>query len=340
MHNWKPDSTKSKIVRYNDTITTVSNTKYLLSPADITPFKTPLPSPLIDFKLDTTDPKLYRPFRHGQNFITMGIRKMNWNEWIEMDSNFLRYHDRKVLELEKDLSAHVAYVDNAVTRDGCFEMYEELTQYLTHRYPDFYKLENNVLSNSLTGETFRFPAESPTEALATSAKLVQDDLVLMVKNDDGHYHLDAASVCLPGFWRVHEKFRMSLDTLHIEAGVPHYQEKLMKSMNKFFHRLRPEDPVIRNNVSFFQSFRRISLLFNQKEMGPLLIEEYAVLHPTRRRPPLVPPHGRPEQHKRRLLGHGRLYEPENRRHPFPLRAPVAAPAAALRCADVYNSYVL
>ena len=72
---------------------------------------------------------------------------------------------------------------------------------------------------------------------------MQDDLVLMVENDgqssysttnrttgllsypDGQYHLDAASVCLPGFWRVSEKFRMLLDTLHtlhIEAGVPHY----------------------------------------------------------------------------------------------------------------------
>jgi len=67
---------------------------------------------------------------------------------------------------------------------------------------------------------------------------------------DGEYHLDAGAVCLPGFWRLGEKFRMSLDTLHIEAGVPHYQEKLMKSMNRFFDRMTPEQPVIRNNVSF------------------------------------------------------------------------------------------
>lgn len=194
----------------------------------------------------------------------MGIRKMNWDEWIEMDSNFMRYHDTKVSELEKDLSAHVQYVDNAVTRDACFEVYEELTKYLTHRYPEIYQLNGNVLSNSLTNERFQYPAKTPTEAMATAAKLVQDDLVLMVLNDDGHYHLDAGAVCLPGFWRLHEKYRMSLDTLHIEAGVPHYKEKLMKSMNKFFHRLRPEDPVIRNNVSLtihFWEFDGVSLTF-------------------------------------------------------------------------------
>jgi hypothetical protein len=43
---------------------------------------------------------------------------------------------------------------------------------------------------------------------------------------------------------------MSLDTLHIEAGVPHYQEKLQKAMNRFFKNMKPENPVIRNNVSF------------------------------------------------------------------------------------------
>jgi hypothetical protein len=65
---------------------------------------------------------------------------------------------------------------------------------------------------------------------------------------DGQYHIDAAAVCLPGFWRLEEKFRMSLDTLHFEANVPHYGAKLQKPMNRFFKNLSPEKPVIRNNV--------------------------------------------------------------------------------------------
>jgi hypothetical protein len=65
---------------------------------------------------------------------------------------------------------------------------------------------------------------------------------------DGHYHLDAGAVCLPGFWRLREKFRMSLDTLHFEAAVPHYAEKLQKSMNRFFKTLPAARPVVRNNV--------------------------------------------------------------------------------------------
>ena len=52
----------------------------------------------------------------------------------------------------------------------------------------------------------------------------------------------------PGFWRLKEKFRMSLDTLYIEARVPHYQERLQKSLNRFFEKLPVEKPVTRNNV--------------------------------------------------------------------------------------------
>ncbi|KAK7187854.1 hypothetical protein DPSP01_010899 [Paraphaeosphaeria sporulosa] len=214
---------------------------------EIRPFKTPLPEPARSYKLELTEPKLYRPFRHGKNFVTMGIRKMDWNEWIEMDSNFVRYHDIKVKQLDKDIDAHVGYVDNEVTRLACFEVYEELTQYLTHRFPEMFSLKDGTLRNSVTKEEFPYPASTPKEAMATSAKLIQDDIALMVMNDDGQYHLDAGAVCLPGFWRLKEKFRMSLDTLHIEAGVPHYQEKLMKSMNRFFARMTPDQPVIRNN---------------------------------------------------------------------------------------------
>lgn len=130
---------------------------------------------------------------------------MTWDEWIEMDSNFIPYHDRKVSELEKDLKAHVDYVDNEITRLACFEVLDELTQYLTHRYPEIFELGGNTIRNLVTGEDFPYPAgewqssriwpmhlyfltdirltANPTQAMATAAKLVQDDLVLMVEND-------------------------------------------------------------------------------------------------------------------------------------------------------------
>jgi hypothetical protein len=124
------------------------------------PFVTPVPEPDLDFDPVARTPKPYRPFRHGPNFITMGIRKMDWNNWIEMDSYFLRYHETKAAELKKDFNEHIKYVDNEVTKHACFELYEELVQYLVHRYPKVFRLSANTVHNALTGETFRFPART------------------------------------------------------------------------------------------------------------------------------------------------------------------------------------
>lgn len=141
----------------------------------------------------------------------MGIRKMSWDEWIELDSNFLPYHDRKFSELGKDINAHVHYVNNAVTRLVCFEVLEELTRYLTHRYPDVFQLSGNVIRNTVTKKDYPYPASesaisnasarrltknllgSPTEAMATAAKLVHDDLALMIDNDGELRQLQAHS---------------------------------------------------------------------------------------------------------------------------------------------------
>lgn len=129
----------------------------------------------------------------------MGIRKLDWNDWIEMDTNFLPYHATKVAELEKDLAAHVQCADDERTRDACYETLEELVRFLTHRYPKVFWLDGGRLGNEATGEVFSWPAGecgfveelsgadvllgSPTEGLVVAAKLVQDDIILMVERD-------------------------------------------------------------------------------------------------------------------------------------------------------------
>ena len=128
------------------------------SPDPENDFETPAPNPTAYTPNDLATPQPYRPFRHGPNFITMGIRKVDWDNLIEMDANFLRYHDTKAKELEKDFHAHVQFLDTPTVRDACFEVFEELTKFLTRRYPKIFKLEGGVLHNFATGEAFPYPA--------------------------------------------------------------------------------------------------------------------------------------------------------------------------------------
>ena len=104
------------------------------------------------------------------------------------------------------------------------------------------------ITNLATNESFNITTRPlPEDPMATSARLIQDDLALMIERPDGDYYLLAGAILLPGFWRLQDKFGMRLSEIHTSGDVPQYKEKLEKGMMNFFRRLRPEDPVLRNN---------------------------------------------------------------------------------------------
>jgi len=117
-------------------------------------FITPKPVPLADFDLSKAEPIRYRPFKHGVHPITMGIRTLDWNQWIEMDRNFIRYHDAKCEQLGRNVDAHVKYVDDPVTVMACYEVLDELVRYLTGRYPTVFEMQGGRLANKATKEIF------------------------------------------------------------------------------------------------------------------------------------------------------------------------------------------
>lgn len=104
------------------------------------------------------------------------------------------------------------------------------------------------ITNLVTNESFNIVQRPlPEDPMATSARLIQDDLALMIERPDGDYYLLAGAILLPGFWRLQDKFGMRLSEIHTSGDVPQYREKLEKGMMNFFRRLKPEDPVLRNN---------------------------------------------------------------------------------------------
>ncbi|KAJ5294963.1 hypothetical protein N7508_009784, partial [Penicillium antarcticum] len=204
-------------------------------PGEWTPsdFKRPTAAPYPGWDVHTTRPILYRPFRYGPKyFITMGLRSMKWDEWIELDNHYLKYHADKARRIE-ERGSKCCYTDPEAT-DGAIELLEELqVQQKPH--------------TSLPDLTDPSDRPLPEDPMATAARLVQDDLALMIERPDGEYYLLAGAVLLAGFWRLTDKFGMRLSEIHTSGDVPGYESKLEKGMMNFFRRLRPEDPVIRNN---------------------------------------------------------------------------------------------
>ncbi|EER26655.1 hypothetical protein CPC735_008280 [Coccidioides posadasii C735 delta SOWgp] len=210
-------------------------------------FKRPDPVAYPNWDVHTSQPKPYRPFRYGPKyFITMGLRSMKWDEWIELDNHYPRYHADKARRIKEREKKCVMVAPEAM--DGVIELLEELCSYLPMRYPSLFRKTPVGIDNLLTGESFNITqrpfAENP---MTTCARLIQDDLALMFEKPDGQYYLLAGAVLLAGFWRIEDKFGMRLSEIHTSGDVPGYQTKLEKGMMNFFRRIKPSDPVLRNN---------------------------------------------------------------------------------------------
>ncbi|KAF2200566.1 hypothetical protein GQ43DRAFT_481473 [Delitschia confertaspora ATCC 74209] len=211
------------------------------------PFKRPPASPYPNWSLTGTKPLPYRAFRYGPKYnVTMGLRTMHWDDWIELDSDYLKYH---TLKAQRILTRGLKCSKTAPEAfDGACELLEELCDYLPQRYPGLYRRMDGALRNLVTGEVFDVRKRPLQEdPMQMAGRMVQDDLALMVEKEDGQYYLLAGSILLAGFWRLEDKFGMPLSEIHTSGDVPQFREKLEKGMTNFFRRISPEKPVLRNN---------------------------------------------------------------------------------------------
>jgi alpha-1,2-mannosyltransferase len=176
----------------------------------------------------------------------MGLRSMGWDEWIELDSHYPKFHEQKAKRIAERGEKCCRTAPEAF--DGAVELVEEFCEYLPQRYPSLYKKTDVGMDNIVTGESFNiFERPLKEDPMAMAARMVQDDLAIMFEKEDGQYYLLAGAILLAGFWRLDDKFGMPLSEIHTSGDVPQYKEKLEKGMMNFFRRLKPEAPMCRNN---------------------------------------------------------------------------------------------
>ncbi|CAF1104905.1 unnamed protein product [Rotaria sp. Silwood1] len=224
-------------------------------------FKSPIPVAYPDWSIETTRPLPYRPFKYGPDyFITMGIRRLDLNDWIELDNEWSKYHQVKLDRLSEE-RAHLLCKTAPEAYDAALETMELLCEYLVHRYPSLfqYELNNNndkKIRIKTTGEIYSINSDDP---LKYASLLIQDDLALMIEGSDGQYYLKAGSIIIPGFWRLQDKFNMPLAQIHLSGDVPKFKEKLQH--NQFgigWINAKPNPPI--ENIYFRnerQTLRRL-----------------------------------------------------------------------------------
>ncbi|KAF3179172.1 hypothetical protein TWF225_007699 [Orbilia oligospora] len=212
-----------------------------------TDFKAPDPPPYPDWDVKTTKPLPYRPFKYGPTyFVTMGLRKGNLDDWIELDNDYLKFHAIKKERIESRGDSLCKTAPEAL--DAAIELLELLCDYLPKRYPSMFTKTSVGVDNIITNESFNI-TQRPLleEPMRTIGRLIQDDIAIMVEGSDGQSYLKSGSIILPGFWKLEEKFNMNLSEIHTSGDVPQFREKLERGMVNFFKRVMPDDMVIRHN---------------------------------------------------------------------------------------------
>ena len=64
-------------------------------------WKRPNAVPYPNWDVYKTEPLPYRPFKWGAYRITMGIKALPWNDWIELDNRYAEYHTIKKRRIEE-----------------------------------------------------------------------------------------------------------------------------------------------------------------------------------------------------------------------------------------------
>ncbi|KAJ5438143.1 uncharacterized protein N7458_009141 [Penicillium daleae] len=182
----------------------------------------------------------------------MSIQDANINEIIEMDKNYLE----RITLRKKTLVEHA---DTVLGAEDCVkpavdEFYTWLVgTYLPTRYPTMFQIllatsdQSGYLHSLITNEQFPLlPHAHPRDTLRVMGGLIDDDLLFLMPSDDGDsVTLRGFVTCCPNGFNTAEKLNLKLRDIH--TPVPHYKEKLEKSMDRFFDKIKVGKFVKRAN---------------------------------------------------------------------------------------------
>ena len=171
----------------------------------------------------------------GQPFtVSMGLRTMDPDMWIEIDE-----HYETELAEKRHLLEHRKVDVFAVLPEGFSgsqEVLDELVAYLPTHFPERFGAHIEI--------------DESLHPLEAASLLVQEDLAVMSPHD-GQWVLTAASVCFPSRWDLASKIGANMHGIH--QPVPHYEERIGHATDLMFNKLTPERSVWRINWTVLDS---------------------------------------------------------------------------------------
>lgn len=192
---------------------------------------------------------VYTPFRGNHKPFTIAISPLDPDCWIEPDEEIGFYLSEKQRLGEEVFDT--IYRAEPETDTAQREVLEELSGWLTAKRPDVWRREGDLVH--VAGHTVDLADES-LPPLVRAGLLVQDDLVLMRRGENG-WRIAAAHLAFPSSWSLEDKFGRPMEEVH--ASVPDFRGGTRNAaiINRMFDNFKPGMPVKRYNWTINWSYQ-------------------------------------------------------------------------------------
>jgi len=157
----------------------------------------------------------HTPYDGSSKPFTIGLKPLDADDWIEVDRHLLPYIAEK-----RRLYAEIpelVFVAEDGTQEAQREVLDLLGSYLPERFPATHRHVEAGVEVLGAANHLALPSGLADAPLAKASLLVQEDLILMRRDERG-WRLAAGSLCFPSSWSLQEKFGKPLQEIH--APVP------------------------------------------------------------------------------------------------------------------------
>jgi len=160
--------------------------------------------------LRATKPYELPPLRERTSCrMAMGLKRLDEDNWLTMDSNYLPEHQVRRGLLDNSLPRVVQCLP--VSEVACYEVMDLVTSFLAERYPEHFTITLSPprIHNHLTGESHCIGSQC-INPMEIAARLAMEDFnVLMKDSTTGEYLLQASATLFPAGWELQERIGTS-----------------------------------------------------------------------------------------------------------------------------------
>jgi len=153
----------------------------------------------------------HTPYDGSSKLFNIGLKPLEPANWIEVDGHLLPYLAEK-RRLYAEIPERV-FVEEDGTRDAQREVLDLLGAHLPERFPGTHRHTDADIEVVGAANHPSLPSGLADAPLVAASLLVQEDLILMRRDDSG-WRLAAGSLCFPSSWSLTEKFGKPLQQIH------------------------------------------------------------------------------------------------------------------------------